>query len=70
MSTLSARHGWTLRKDDALACTCQPTNPRHRYGWDCVPGREVGEWWQKHPECKGAIDKARIMCWLEKEFGR
>ena len=69
MSTLSHRHGWTLRKDDARACACQPSNPRHQYGWKCIPETDVQAWRQEHPECKGTDDKARVLMWLELNFG-
>lgn len=48
MSTLSARHGWTIRKDDALACSCQPPNPRHASGTQCFTRAQVSAFKAKH----------------------
>jgi hypothetical protein len=44
MSTLSVRHGWIVRRDDGDACTCLPANPRHLFGWACLPQSEIDAW--------------------------
>jgi hypothetical protein len=48
MSTLSARHGWTLRKDDGVACTCAPVNARHTSGMHCFTRAQVAEFKARH----------------------
>lgn len=67
MSTLSVRHGWTLRRDDAVSCTCEPANRRHVYGYQCIPREEALRWARAHG-CNPAV--AREMLWLERTFGR
>jgi hypothetical protein len=48
MSTLSARHGWTLRKDDGVSCTCEPKNPRHQFGTQCFTRAQVDAFKARH----------------------
>jgi len=65
MSTLSARHGWTVRRDDAVNCTCEPRNARHGFGWQCLKMDEVRRWASK-TGCSMRV--AREMLWLHKTF--
>ena len=41
MSTLSARHGWTLRQDDQRVCACESANSRHTSGTQCFSRARV-----------------------------
>jgi hypothetical protein len=66
VSTLSVRHGWTIRQDDQRACTCTPANPRHTQGWHCIPQREIDTW---RATSLAGPRNARILYWLEREYG-
>jgi len=51
MSTLSRHHGWILRRDDEVRCTCQPVNPRHTDGgWQCLTPEQLNAWLATVPE--------------------
>lgn len=51
------------------ACECTPRNPRHDTPRACISKAELAAWRAKNPEFKGPDEKARVWCWLEREFG-
>ena len=48
MSTLSRLQGWTLRRDDAVMCSCDPPNSRHTSGTQCFSREEVAAFRAAH----------------------
>lgn len=63
MSTLSARHGWTIRKDDGVACTCTPVNTRHTSGTQCFTKAQVAAFKARHGIASDG--KARALMFIE-----
>jgi hypothetical protein len=63
VSTLSVRHGWTIRQDDQRACTCETANPRHAFGTQCFKRIEVEAFMRTHGiRSEG---KARALMFIE-----
>lgn len=63
MSTLSPRHGWTIRKDDGVVCACAIPNPRHTSGMDCFTRSQVAAFKARHGI--GSEGKARALLYIE-----
>jgi hypothetical protein len=70
MSTLSARHGWTLRKGDDLACTCTPANPKHVSGWQCVTHEQLQAWYTREYMQASLPKMARQLAFMWLHFSR
>jgi len=64
VSTLSSRHGWTLRKDDGVVCSCEPMNPRHTSGAHCFTRAQVAAFRAYHPTLK-TDGHARSLLFIE-----